>query len=146
MENSFQEIRVFNCKHHKENRRKKIFFPWYYFWLFLIDLYDLLTYSIRQIFITAFKFRTKLHHEELNRVQSSLKCKLFSFITDCEIKFKTQDFKSIVRTDWIKRSYTEKKRLTIFPSPAGMSLTELSLAGEIASLFLQCSVHISCLT
>jgi hypothetical protein len=39
-----------------------------------------------------------------------------------------------------------KKRLAIFPSPAGMSLTKLSLAGiiklagdgKIANLFLQC--------
>ncbi len=37
--------------------------------------------------------------------------------------------------------YTVKKRLAIFPSPAGMSLTNPSLAGnnwEIANLFLLC--------
>ncbi len=31
--------------------------------------------------------------------------------------------------------YTVKKRLTFFPSPAGMSLTKLSLAGKTANLF-----------
>jgi hypothetical protein len=31
--------------------------------------------------------------------------------------------------------YTVKKRLAIFPSPAGTSLTKLSLAGKIVNLF-----------
>jgi hypothetical protein len=57
-----------------------------------------------------------------------------SILLDSTFNFETEDFKSIVRTDWIK-SYTGKKRLTIFPSPAGMSQTKLSLAGKIANLF-----------
>jgi hypothetical protein len=40
--------------------------------------------------------------------------------------------KMLNRTEknWLTDSYTVKKRLAIFPSPAGMSLTILSLAGN----------------
>jgi hypothetical protein len=43
--------------------------------------------------------------------------------------------------------YTERKWLAVFPSPAGMSLTKLSLGdipagdGKTANLFLQCTVY-----
>jgi hypothetical protein len=35
------------------------------------------------------------------------------------------------------RDYTVKKRLTVFPSPAGMSLTKLSLAGNNLKILAQ---------
>ncbi len=51
---------------------------------------------------------------------------------------------------WKLCAHTVKKRLPIFPSPVGMSLTKLSLAGnvdgKIVTLFLQCSGNeLSCL-
>ncbi len=43
-----------------------------------------------------------------------------------------------------------KKRLATFPSPAGMSLTKLSLDGNVANLFFtvyrKLALHIICLT
>jgi hypothetical protein len=40
----------------------------------------------------------------------------------------------VIRGQKAKKPYTVKKSLAVFPSPAGMSLTELSLAGNNLSI------------
>jgi hypothetical protein len=56
----------------------------------------------------------------------SVLCNLFDLIYN-EMYFLTE---VVVKTVDKNVVYTVKKRLGIFPSPAGMSLTKLSLAGN----------------